>query len=59
MPLDSRREFARMSSIARAPSVPTRLRIWPTISPRAASSPKKSPATAITTSSSGAIDSAV
>ncbi len=44
---------------ARAPSAPIRLSSWSRISPRAACSPKNSPATEITINSNGAIENIV
>jgi hypothetical protein len=45
--------------MAVAPSSPTRPRIWPTISPWAASEPKSAPATAITMTRTGAREKTV
>ncbi len=55
-PLSGLRALATRLSTACAPSAPTIPAIWPKISPRAAWSPKKKPATPMTMRSSGAIE---
>ena len=55
-PLCGLRALATSPSMARAPSAPTSAESCPKISPRAASSPKKKPATPMTIRSSGAIE---
>ena len=54
-----RRTLSSISATAPAPSLPSRLRNWPRISPRAASMPNTAPATEMAISNSGAIEKRV
>ena len=58
-PVSGRRRLASSACTVAAPSSPIRPRSCPRISPRAASSPKASPATAMAISSVGAIENSV